>query len=145
MLEQQSKHSQMKMSHFAFLVSTLVVFGGSTGRATTLTWTNTAATDWNTATNWSPNQVSTASDHVIINSGSVTVPANGVFSILDWSGGQIGGALTVASNAVLNIGGTAEKDLYCPLTNWGTVIWTGTGALRVYYYPGGNLYGAIYN
>jgi hypothetical protein len=96
-------------------------------------------------TNWIPPQVPTASDHVIINSGSVTIPANGAFAIMDWTGGSISGSLTVATNAVLNISGSAEKDLHCPLTNSGTVVWTGAGELRVLNYPAANYYGAIYN
>jgi hypothetical protein len=89
--------------------------------------------------------VPSATDHVIITSGTVTIPTNGVFAIMDWSGGQLQGALTVASNGVLNLSGSLEKDLYCPLTNSGTVTWTGTGELRVLYFPEINYHGTIYN
>jgi len=123
----------------------MLVLGSNTGRSATLTWTNTAATDWNTAANWSPNQVPGAADHVIINSGTITVPTNASFAMMDWTGGQLQGALTVASNGVLNIGSSAEKDLYGPLTNSGTVTWTGTGHLHVFYYAAAGFYGAIYN
>src|SRR5690349_18718846 len=80
-----------------------------TAEAQDLTWTGSISSDWNNPTNWTPPQVPTATDHVIINSGSVTMPANGFFGAMDWSGGTINGFLTVASNAVLNISGSAEK------------------------------------
>src|ERR1022692_2275744 len=41
--------------------------------ATDLTWTASVSTDWNNPTNWTPQQVPAASDHVIINSGSAVV------------------------------------------------------------------------
>jgi hypothetical protein len=129
-----------------FLLAGLVLaFGITGGRATTITWTNTTSGNWTNAANWSPNQVPGAGDQVIINSGAITAPANATFASMDWNGGQISGALTVATNGELNISGSAEKDLYCPLTNSGTVTWIGTGHLRVFYYPGDNFYGAIYN
>ena len=49
----------------------------------------------------------TASDHVIITNGSVSVPADGAFAILDWSAGDISGTLVVGKNSVVNwAGGT---------------------------------------
>jgi formylglycine-generating enzyme len=118
-------------------------------QAATITWTNAAGGNWNDPANWDPNQVPGIVDHVIIYSGSVTIPADGVFAVLDltggnisgslmiasngivnWMGGYIGypnGSLTVASNAVLNVSGSDYKYLYAPLTNSGTINWTGTG------------------
>ena len=64
--------------------------------------------------------------------GTNTVAGNGV---MNWSGGAVAGSLTVASNAVLNIGGSGTKQLQGPLTNAGTVVWTGSGGLQVFYAP----------
>jgi len=50
---------------------------------------------------------------------------------LNWTGGTISGALTVASNAVLEIGGTALHELIGPMTNSGLVEMVGTGQLNV--------------
>jgi hypothetical protein len=135
----------MKLSQFALAATLVLALGANTVRAADLTWTNAVSSDWNNATNWTPHQVPTAADHVIINSGSVTIPVGGTFAIMDWMGGSIFGSLTVATNGVLHISGSAEKDLYCPLTNSSTVSWSGTGVLRVLNYPGGNYFGAIYN
>ena len=70
--------------------------------AITNTWTGAVSSDWLNATNWSPQQVPTASDHVIINSGIVTVPANANFSILDLNGGALYGSWSVAGSRVVN-------------------------------------------
>ena len=113
---------------------------------TNITWTGAASSDWNNPANWYPLHVPTASDHVIINSGSVTIPADAAFAVMDWTGGSIGGSLTVASNGVINASGGATKSLNGALTNYGTVNWSGgdwtinnnggyTGA--VYNQPGG--------
>ena len=135
----------MKPPVFALLAALVLALGANTVRAADLTWTNAVSSDWNNATNWTPHQVPTAGDHVIINSGSVTIPVGGTFAIMDWMGGSISGSLTVRTNGVLHISGSAEKDLYCPLTNSSTVVWTGAAELRVLNYPGGNYFGAIYN
>src|ERR1017187_3054202 len=91
----------MRIPSFALLAALLLALGGNTVRSADLTWTNSVSSDWNNAANWIPEQVPTASDHVIINSGSVTIPADGVFAIMDWAGGSISGSLSVATNAVL--------------------------------------------
>jgi len=83
-------------------------------------------------------------DHVLINSGSVTIPADGAFAIMDWTGGSLSGALTVASNAVLNVSGSAEK-VFGPLTNFGSVLWKGGGQWVVNYRTDYGYYGAINN
>src|SRR5208282_1890233 len=70
-------------------------------------------------TNWIPPQVPTASDEVIINSGSVTIPIDGDFAIMDWTGGTIAGSL----NVVLNLGGNGNVSFGGALTNAGTVNW----------------------
>jgi hypothetical protein len=66
--------------------------------------------------------------------GIILAGTNVVTRTLNWTTGPMQGSLTVRSNGKLNISGSAEKDLYCPLTNAGTVVWTGTGVLRVFYY-----------
>ncbi len=134
----------MKRIVFVFVLSLVGLGpGSSTVRSTTLTWNGSTSTDWNNATNWLPQQVPTTNDTVVFNSGSLTAPTNGAFATMNWSGGNLYGALTVASNAVLNISGGA-KTLYASLTNAGTVTVTSTGYLQLYYSPP-TYYGAIYN
>src|ERR1035437_6192913 len=122
----------MKLPVFALVAALVLVLAlaANTVRSTDLTWTNAVSSDWNNATNWTPHQVPTAGDHVIFNSGSVTIPVGGTFAMMDWMGGSISGSLTVTTNGVLNISGSAEKDLYCPLTNSSTVTLRGTRPLR---------------
>ena len=65
--------------------------------------------------------------------GGTLVGTNVVTGTLNWTGGMIGGALTVASTGVLNISGSGGKSLYNGvLTNAGTVVWTGAGYLDSY-------------
>ena len=100
----------------------LLATGLASGQ-TSMTWTGSVSTDWSNPTNWTPQQVPTASDHVTINSGSsIIIPADGAFAIMDWNGGSVYEALTVASNGVLNVSGSADNNLYGPLTNAGTVV-----------------------
>src|ERR1035441_8282536 len=135
----------MKRILFAFVLS-LVGLGLGSGnvRAVSLTWNGSTSTDWNNATNWLPQQVPLAADHVIFNSGNLTAPTNSAFAIMDWNGGNISGALTVASGAVLNVGGSGTLNLYGALTNAGTVVVTNTDYVRLWYSPPAS-YGAIYN
>ena len=140
-----------KLRHFStMLVLLLLALGRHDIRSATLTWNGSISTDWNNPTNWTPQQVPTASDHVIFNSGSITIPADSAFAVMDWTGGVIYGALkltsnvvvnwsggvsvgslTVASNAVLNLTGSSQKDIAGPLTNAGTVVWAGSGVVSV--------------
>ena len=135
----------MRMPFVGLAGALFLALGANPVRSADLTWTNSVSSDWNNLTNWIPQQVPTASDHVIINSGSVTIPADGAFAIMDWMGGTIAGALTVATNGVLNISGSAEKDLFGALTNAGSVIWTDSGQLVVWYRPDLSYYGVVYN
>ena len=71
---------------------------------------------------------------------------------MNWTSGQLGAGatLTVATNGVLNMGGSGTLQLFGALTNAGTVNWTGTGNLEIYNgysYTGGinNLAGAVFN
>ncbi|HEV2208634.1 MAG TPA: hypothetical protein VG167_07650 [Verrucomicrobiae bacterium] len=90
-----------------------------------LTWTGAVSSDWTNPANWTPQQVPRAGDDAIINSGTVIVPANAAFAVLDWGGGTISGSLTVATGAVLNLTGSAT--LEGSLTNAGTVVWSAAG------------------
>jgi hypothetical protein len=74
--------------------------------------------------------------------GSLTVASNGV---LNWKDGLVGAgaALTVQSNGVANLLTSAAKYLDGPLTNSGSVVWTG-GAIYVRNNNAGNL-GRIVN
>ena len=128
----------------------MLALGSNTVRSADLTWTGSASTDWNNPANWTPQQVPATNDHVIINSSSVTIPADGAFAMMDWTGGSINGWLTVASSGVLNInGGSSPVYLGGALTNAGTVNWNG-GDLRFYNCnfaagPMVNLAGAVWN
>jgi hypothetical protein len=80
-------------------------------------------------------------------SGMVLLGNNTLSGLFNWTGGSIGGSLTVAGSAVLNASGGGLKSLNGALTNYGTVNWSGgdwtinnnngfyTGA--VYNQPGG--------
>ncbi len=76
--------------------------------------------------------------------GSNLVSTNTVTGTMNWTAGTMSGALTVASGAVLNLGGSGALQLYGALTNAGTVVVTNTGYLRLYYGPP-TYTGAIYN
>src|SRR3974390_148205 len=75
---------------------------GLSSPAAIINWTGVISSDWNNPTNWTPQQVPTASDHAVVSSNSVTVPPSAVFAILDTSGGSVSGSIMVATNAVLN-------------------------------------------
>jgi len=47
-----------------------------------------------------------------------------VSGTFDWSEGTVQGALTIASNGVLNLNGSGTLYLACALTNAGTITWT---------------------
>src|ERR1017187_1960813 len=140
----------MKSRLFALVAPLMLALGSNTVRSADLTWTGSASTDWNNPANWTPQQVPATNDHVIINSSSVTIPADGAFAMMDWTGGSINGWLTVASSGVLSInGGSSPVYLGGALTNAGTVNWNG-GDLRFYNCnfaagPMVNLAGAVWN
>jgi hypothetical protein len=115
--------------------------------ANLVTWTGTAGNgNWFTPANWNPATVPTASDVVQLNSVTLSIPANAEFGVLNfnggvlygsltnagtlnWTSGTLGGKLTVAAGGVLNITGSADKNLdanqSATLANSGTVNWTG--------------------
>src|SRR5262245_57102301 len=129
-----------------FLILFLCGLTISSSSAATLTWTGAVSTDWNNATNWSPQQVPTGADTAVINSGTVVSVASAQFSVLTFNGGTLGGpvlvrsncvmnwnsgavgaggSLTVESNAVVNLQTGSDKPLDAPMTNSGSVLWTG--------------------
>jgi len=77
--------------------------------------------------------------------GSALNGTNAVSGTLNWNAGGMYGALTVSSSGVLNIGGgNALKQLLCPLTNAGSVVWPDNGQVQVVYSPP-SYTGVIYN
>jgi len=71
----------------------------------------------------------TGAGFLLVDDGDVTL--NGTIPTLNWTGGRVlGSSFTVATNAVLTIGGSADKFLLrSTINNAGNVIWTGTGQL----------------
>ena len=59
-----------KLSLFGLFL--LCLFAGG-ARAATIVWTNTTGGNWSVAANWSPNQVPTSSDAIIINAAGTYV------------------------------------------------------------------------
>jgi hypothetical protein len=118
--------------------------------ASVVTWTGAAGDgNWFNSLNWSPATVPTSSKVVQISSGSVAVPSSASYAAinlsggsvsatftlnrsLSWTGGTLAGDMTIASGAVLTIGGSATKVMSgAVLRNGGTVIWNGSGSLRM--------------
>src|ERR1035438_6199289 len=64
--------------------------------------------------------------------GATLNGTNTLSGIMTWTGGVVAGPLTVASNGVLNVSGNSTVYLESPLTNAGTVNWTGTVGINVY-------------
>jgi len=128
--------------------------GAATSHLATLTinspivWTGAASAYWTNPANWSPPQVPTSADEVVIGSGNVTFATNSQFAalaftggtitgpvtvgtgcVLNWSGGRLnqGSSLTVLSNGLVNLTTSTQKDLGGPLTNYGRVVLSGSG------------------
>ncbi|HWY78002.1 MAG TPA: hypothetical protein VN281_20475, partial [Verrucomicrobiae bacterium] len=102
-------------STFAFVALLLGV--PASGLAATITWTNAAGGGWNTAANWSPNQVPGTNDTAVIqvagiSNAAVTVTLNSATTVggitLGASGGGCGGG------QVLSLAGQTLS-LYGPL------------------------------
>src|SRR5262245_19707072 len=72
---------------FVILFVSGLTIGSSS--AATLTWTGAVSSDWNNATNWSPQQVPTGADTAVINSGPVVAATNPLFSTLTFNGGTL--------------------------------------------------------
>jgi len=91
--------------HFAawFVWLIFLIIGVPTVRPATITWTNTSGGNWSDAANWSPNQLPTNNDSVLITipgSYSVTLDVSGVATnlTLGAGGGAAGVQTLVASN-----------------------------------------------
>ena len=83
----------------------------------TITWTGSTSSSWNTTTNWSPNGTP-ATDHVIVIPSTGTLPT--------FSGTGTYRQLTVNSGATLTLASSSMMSLYGDLTNNGTVSGDGT-------------------
>lgn len=114
-------------------------------QAASFTWTGSTSTDWFNTNNWNPKAIPGPADTAVINSGTVNVGSaanvgtvtlsggalNGAGSLVvsnsfNWTGGTLGGNLTISANATLNLSGSGVRDLpNATLVNYGTVVWTG--------------------
>lgn len=81
---------------------------------TILTWTGAVSTDWDSADNWSPAQVPTVEDLVVVNSGAANYPLAGIKSScydLAINGGSVtvppAKMLAVKRNIINNVGASA--------------------------------------
>src|SRR5208282_3426983 len=64
--------------------------------------------------------------------GATLGGTNTLTGTMNWTAGVVAGPLTVASNGVLNLTGNSTVYFYSPLTNAGTVNWTGAVGIDVY-------------
>ena len=133
---------------------------------TPIVWTGAISTDWNNRTNWNPQQVPGSSDTAVINSGAVLVATNSQFyaltvnggslygpivvptnCLLYWNGGKLAigtsSSLTLQSNAAAYLGGSTEKDLCGPMTNFGHVVLSGSSFYL--FNDGGSNLGSVTN
>lgn len=90
------------------------------------TWNGSSNPDWFNATNWIPAGVPATNDNIYV-TNYTTINLTAVVTIFgqfNWLAGNLTGsnALTIASNGVLNIGGSSVN-LYIALTNHGSVNW----------------------
>jgi hypothetical protein len=91
------------------------------------TWTGVADSDWFNPGNWTPAGVPLTNDIVNIANGTInlTAPVTIAGQLNWWAGTLSGSPLTIASNGVMHLN-LGVKYLTCPLTNGGTVLWTGS-------------------
>jgi hypothetical protein len=95
-----------------------------------------------------PNGGTVGTNGILSLTGSMLTGLLTVNGALNWiNGGSLSSesAVTIASNAVLNISGNSTEYLYGMLTNAGTVNWAGTGNLQLYNYGSGAATGGIVN
>ncbi len=74
--------------------------------------------------------------------GSLAVQSG---ATVTWTGGSMQGPVTIASGGSFSIAGGAGKSLLGPMTNSGTVTWTGSGDLEVDNSSGAGEFGLIQN
>lgn len=143
-------------SHTLQLTSLALLLLIAETSAAELVWTNTAGGSWNTAANWSPNQIPTAADRVwITNNGTYTVTVSGnaaagelilggtagIQTLSLTSGALLLGNGTGNSNAVLRIsGGTLGGS--GRFTSAGPLNWTGGTITNTVQCAGGSISGS---
>ncbi|WP_338870094.1 putative Ig domain-containing protein [Spirosoma sp. SC4-14] len=141
------------MNRYVYLVLLFLGFGVSHSLfATNKFWTGTTNNDWNTANNWNPSGVPTASDNVYINGGTGN-PVIGSGTTATIISIQIDNkTLTINSGGQLNVrgDGTLYKyvDLYpnSILINYGTLAMeTAAGGPVAGVFGSGNYYSLVQN
>ncbi len=78
-------------------------------------------------------------------SGSMLVSTNTVTGAFTWMAGTLAAPLTIASNGLLTLGGSATHYLENTLTNAGTVVMTNSGGLVTSYLASFGYFGLIEN
>ncbi len=114
---------------------------------TNRTWIGSVSSDWFNATNWTPAGVPASNDVVNFTNGTLALTApvtiNGQFN---WTGGTLSGnPLTIATNGLMTVSGSATLFLENSLTNAGTVVMTNSGRLEVSYASVFGYFGLIEN
>jgi hypothetical protein len=104
----------MKLTLHLNRLAIVLLAGASTAGGATLVWTNTAGGSWNSAGNWSPNQIPVATDQAYItNTGTftVTIPVNASVDRVTVGGDagtqtvlQVGGVFTAAQGHIQSNG-----------------------------------------
>ncbi len=88
------------------------LLSGIAAQAANITWTNTAGGNWSAAMNWSPHQLPTNTDNVLITTpGTYAVVVDAPVTISDLTLGAGGGGSGVQSLYVTNAG------MYLVVTN----------------------------
>lgn len=73
---------------------------------TALTWTGITSSDWNTASNWCPNRVPTATDNVVIATGPTNQPVLSTTAVAQSVEVQIDASLSITAGGSLTINGS---------------------------------------
>jgi predicted Rdx family selenoprotein len=116
-------------------------------------WTGEVSNNWDEPQNWNLSRIPDGTDVVRISAGDSVSATSGasawhviVGGTLNWHGGTVNCALTVASGGVLNLSSDGDKYLSGGvLTNGGTVNWSG-GNIRLDYGAAvNNLAGGTFN
>ena len=82
----------MKTKLYCICIAMALLASGSVARSASITWTNAAGGNWNTAQNWNPNQVPGSGD-------SASIPGGGINVIID-STNSTGGGLPWGSDGL---------------------------------------------
>ena len=111
-------------------------------------WLNPVSGSWSVTTNWSGGAVPVSGDDTYItNSGTFTVTNDAGASFatltlggdsgtqsLNWASGSLNGSTIIGANGVMNLAGSASKNLQGPITNCGQVVWTSGSGTTWYWY-----------